>query len=149
MKIHIVTVGQPKLTYAQIGWAEYSKRLGRYHQVHTTHLADKWSDRSDKILETAAEAYKVALVIGAKQFSSQALADFLETRVGDSQDHKNREVCFLIGGPEGLPAAVIQAADLQWSLSELTFPHDLAMVICAEALYRASTINAGHPYHRG
>ncbi len=146
MKLHIITIGQPKLAYAQAGWAEYLKRLSRFHQVRSTHLADKWADDSAKFLETTGNAYKVALVIGAKQFSSEELASFLQKQ---AEDGKGREVCFLIGGPEGLPADVIRAADFQWSFSELTFPHDLAMVICAEALYRASTINAGHPYHRG
>lgn len=148
MKLHIITVGQPKLAFAQIGWQEYIKRLGRYHQVRTTHLADKWADTPAKFLDAAGNAYKVALVIHAKQLTSQQLAAFLDERVQDGQYKKDNEVCFMIGGPEGLPAEVIEAADLQWSLSELTFPHDLAMVICVETLYRASTISAGHPYHR-
>jgi 23S rRNA (pseudouridine1915-N3)-methyltransferase len=54
----------------------------------------------------------------------------------------------MIGGPEGLPAVVIEQLDYQWSLSKLTFPHDLAMVVTLEALYRASTIAAGSPYHK-
>ena len=58
-----------------------------------------------------------------------------------------REVAFLVGGPDGLPAEVIAASDLLLSFSRLTFPHDLAMVILAETLYRASTIAAGQPYH--
>ncbi len=146
MKLHIITIGQPKLSYAQAGWAEYLKRLSRFHQVRTTHLADKWADDASKLLETAGNAYKVALVIGATQFTSEELATFLRKHAEAGQ---GREVCFLIGGPEGLPVDIIQAADFKWSFSELTFPHDLAMVICAEALYRASSINAGQPYHRG
>lgn len=145
MKLHIITIGQPKLAYAQAGWAEYLKRLSRFHHIRTTHLADKWADNAGKLLEAAGNAYKVALVIGAAQFSSEELAAFLQNQADAGQ---GREVCFLIGGPEGLPADVIQVADFQWSFSELTFPHDLAMVICVEALYRASSINAGHPYHR-
>ncbi len=148
MKLHIVTVGQPKLAYAQTGWQEYVKRLGRYHQIRTSHLADKWADTPAKFLEAAGKAYKVALVIQAKQLTSPQLATFLDERAREGQYKKDNEVCFIIGGPEGLPLDAIAAADLQWSLSDLTFPHDLAMVVCAEALYRASTISAGHPYHR-
>ncbi|MBC7966751.1 MAG: 23S rRNA (pseudouridine(1915)-N(3))-methyltransferase RlmH, partial [Fuerstia sp.] len=78
------------------------------------------------------------LVIDAKQLSSPELAKFIE-----SHNQDGREVACLIGGPDGLPPEVIQAADMQWSFSRLTFPHDLAMVVLAETLYRASTIAAG------
>lgn len=143
MKLHIVTIGEPKLAYARAGWQEYLKRLQHYHDVRTTHLADKWADDGKRILQAAGKAYIVALVIESRQLTSEALADFLTKRALEG-----REVCFVIGGPEGLPEAVIAQADFTWSLSRLTFPHDLAMVILVETLYRASTITADHPYHR-
>lgn len=143
MKLHIVTVGEPKLTYAREGWQEYLKRLRRYHVVRTTHLADKYADDATAILKAAGNSYKVALVINGKQFTSEELAEFLQAR-----ELAAREISFIIGGPEGLPAQVIDQSDFAWSLSRLTFPHDLAMLVTLEALYRASTITAGHPYHR-
>jgi len=143
MKLHIITIGEPKLTYAKQGWEEYLKRLRRYHDVRVTHLADKWAYDAAHILPAAGNAYKTALVVGGSQFSSEELSVFLDKRALDG-----REVCLLVGGPEGLPAEVIAAADHKWSFSELTFPHDLAMVVLLEALYRASTISAGHPYHK-
>lgn len=143
MKIHIITVGEPKLVYAKAGWDEYLKRLNHYHSVRVTHIPDKWAYDATYILQAAGTAYKTALVIDGKQYTSPELADFLEKRAYDA-----REVCFLIGGPEGLPQDVIQQADFGWGLARLTFPHDLAMVVLLEALYRASTINAGIPYHK-
>jgi len=143
MKLHIITIGEPKLSYAKEGWNEYLKRLQRYHQVRITHLADKWAYDTSHIMLAAGSAYKVGLVIAGKSFSSPDLAAFLEKRALEG-----REVCFIIGGPEGLPMDVQQQMDLQWSFSPLTFPHDLAMVVLAETLYRASTIGAGHPYHK-
>lgn len=143
MKLHIITIGEPKLPYAREGWKEYLKRLGRYHEVRTTHLADKWAHDTKHILQAAGNAYIVALVIDGKQLSSEALAAFMSDRAMDG-----REVCFIIGGPDGLPVDVIDQAAYSWSFSALTFPHDLAMVVLAEALYRASTIAASHPYHR-
>lgn len=142
MKLHIITVGQPKLQYAQEGWAEYWKRLKHYHQLRVTHIPDKQND-AEHILAAAGNSYKVALVIEGEQQTSQQLAKFLDKRALEG-----REVSFIIGGPDGLPDKVIQAADLQWSFGQLTFPHDLAMVILLESLYRASTISTGHPYHR-
>jgi 23S rRNA (pseudouridine1915-N3)-methyltransferase len=143
MKLRILTIGAPKLAYAQIGWQEYLKRLQRYHTVRVTHLADKFAHDTTHILKAAGKAYKVVLAIGGNQFSTEQLADFLDKRAPEG-----REVCFIVGGPEGLPQSVIEQADLTWSFSKLTFPHDLAMVILLEALYRASTVNSGHPYHR-
>jgi 23S rRNA (pseudouridine1915-N3)-methyltransferase len=142
MKIHLVTIGQPKLDYARSGWEEYSKRLRHYHQLRITHIADK-QNNATAIQEAIGAAYCVALVIGGAQLSSAALATFLDKRAIEA-----REVCFVIGGPDGLPQAVISGADYAWSFSTLTFPHDLAMVILVESLYRASTISAGQPYHR-
>lgn len=143
MKLHIITVGEPKLAYAREGWREYLGRLQRFHSVRVTHIADKLAYDGAFIAQTAGNAYKIALVIDGRQFSSPELAEFLEKRALDA-----REVCFIIGGPEGLPQTVIEAADLDWGLAKLTFPHDLAMVVLLEALYRASSINAGLPYHK-
>jgi 23S rRNA (pseudouridine1915-N3)-methyltransferase len=143
MKLHIITVGSPKLNYAKTAWDEYFGRLKHQHQVRVTHLADKQNDTAH-LLAAAGSSYKVALVIdNGKQFSSPDLAKFLEKRALEG-----REVSFIIGGPEGLPLEVIAQSDLQWSFSDLTFPHDLAMIILLEALYRASSINQGLPYHR-
>ena len=141
MKIHIVTIGNPKLEYAQSGWNLYLERLKHYHSVRVTHISDKRNDATH-ITAAAGSAYRVALVINGPQMSSEELATFIEKRANVAQ-----ELCFIIGGPDGLPHDVIAAADKQWGLSELTFPHDLAMVMLAETLYRASTITAGQPYH--
>lgn len=144
MKLHIVTVGEPKLEYAKEGWDEYYGRLERYHRVRTTRVPDKKAYDSRYLLDAAGStSYKMALAVEGKQLESPGLAAFLGER-----SLEGREVCLLIGGPEGLPQEVITQADFAWSLSKLTFPHDLAMVVVLEALYRASTINAGHPYHK-
>jgi 23S rRNA (pseudouridine1915-N3)-methyltransferase len=143
MKLHLITVGEPKLAYAKEGWAEYLKRLQHYHQIRITHLNDKKAYDAEQLLQAAGNAYKIALVIEGAQFSSPELAHFLEKRALEG-----RETCFLVGGPEGLPDGVINTADFAWSFSKLTLPHDLAMVVLLESLYRASTISAGQPYHK-
>ena len=141
MKLHLITIGQPKLGYAKLGFQEYMTRLSHHHQVRVTHIADKHNDAAH-ILAAAADSYKVGLVIEGRQLSSPDLADFLEKRALES-----REVCFIIGSADGLPAGVIEKLDYAWSLSKLTLPHDLAMVVVAETLYRATSITAGQPYH--
>ena len=61
---------------------------------------------------------------------------------------EGRALAMLIGGPDGLSGECLERADLQWSLSPLTLPHALVRVIVAEQLYRAISMQSGHPYHR-
>jgi 23S rRNA (pseudouridine1915-N3)-methyltransferase len=143
MKLHIVTIGKPKLVYAKLGWEDYLSRLQRVHQVRVTHLADKYANDTVKLQEVISGTFVVALEIAGKDMNSPQLAEFLRNR-----ELAAKEVSFVIGGPDGLPEAFRQSVDFQWSLSRLTLPHDLAMVVTAEALFRASTILAGLPYHR-
>ncbi len=143
MKLHIVTIGRPKLAYAQTGWDDYLSRLQRLHTVRVTQLSDKYASDAAKLREVTAGSYTIVLEIEGKAMHSQELADFLRIR-----ELEAREVSFVIGGPDGLPDIIRTSADFQWSLSRLTLPHDLAMVVTLEALFRASTINAGLPYHR-
>ena len=78
-----------------------------------------------------------------KQLSSKGLAEKLS---GWQIDGRN--LCFVIGGPDGVADACKQRADFAWSLSQLTLPHGLARVLFAEQLYRAHSLHTGHPYHR-
>jgi 23S rRNA (pseudouridine1915-N3)-methyltransferase len=145
VKLHIITVGAPKLQYARLGFDEYISRLKHYHGVRITHVADKHND-AGHLLAAAGKAHKVALVIqsaSAREFSSPELAQYIQQR-----NLAGSETAFIIGGPDGLPPEILQASNLLWSFGRLTYPHDLAMLILAEALYRASTIAAGQPYHR-
>lgn len=142
MKLHIITVGQPKLAYARDGWDEYWGRLKHYHDLRVTHIPDKQND-AQHLTAAAGQAYKVALEIEGQQLSSPALAEFLDKRALEG-----REICFMIGGPDGLPQSVRDASDYRLSFGRHTLPHDLAMIVLLEALYRASTISGGQPYHR-
>ncbi len=65
------------------------------------------------------------------------------------EELEGRDVVFAIGGADGLPEAALSTAERRWSLSRLTFPHELARVLLYEQLYRAYTIRRGEPYHRG
>jgi 23S rRNA (pseudouridine1915-N3)-methyltransferase len=62
--------------------------------------------------------------------------------------HLARPICFLIGGAEGLDAAVIERADYVLSLGLMTWPHFMVRAMLAEQLYRAQAVAQGHPYHR-
>ena len=63
-------------------------------------------------------------------------------------DAGRERVALLVGGPDGLDATLKAGADDTLRLSDLTLPHAFVRVLLAEALYRAWSLNAGHPYHR-
>ena len=113
--------------------------------------------RSKKNMSDAAKAEEGAQILASvnaseqailldergKQLSSQQLASSLAGWQADGRD-----LCFIIGGPDGVSAACRDRADFTWSLSSLTLPHGLARVLFAEQLYRAWSLLSGHPYHR-
>jgi 23S rRNA (pseudouridine1915-N3)-methyltransferase len=143
MKMQLVTIGKPKLAYAVTGWGEYMTRLQRIHSVTVLHISDKHAYDATKILHDTAGTTRVILDIEGASYTSPQLATFLQKR-----ELESKPVSFIIGGPEGLPQVVRDSADFLWSLGPLTLPHDLAMVVALEALYRASSINLGLPYHK-
>jgi 23S rRNA (pseudouridine1915-N3)-methyltransferase len=142
MKIKIITIGEPKLSFAKEGFEEYVKRMKRFHNVEVIHLKDGVNDA--KILANMKQSFCVALDESGKELSSKELSIYLDEKALQSIG----QIAFLIGGPDGHSNKVMKQADFIWSFGKLTFPHDLAMLILAEALYRASTISVGHPYHR-
>lgn len=145
MKFHFITVGEPKLAYAKLGWEEYFGRLKRYHQLKVTRLRDSQPESEGKlILKAAGSAYLMPLDPRGKMLDSPSLSAHLEKLAL----HGSSEIAFVIGGPNGLSEEVRAQAQYLWSLSALTLPHDLAMVVMLETLYRAATIAKGEPYHR-
>jgi 23S rRNA (pseudouridine1915-N3)-methyltransferase len=76
-------------------------------------------------------------------YNTEQLADEL-----NSWKNSGRDVALLVGGPEGLSPACKALAEKSWSLSPLTLPHPIVRIILAEALYRAWSVTANHPYHR-
>ena len=87
--------------------------------------------------------FVIALDSGGPAPDSPALAALLARWL-----ESGRRPAFIIGGAEGLDAAVIARADALLSLGPLTWPHLLARAMLAEQLYRAQMITSGHPYHR-
>jgi 23S rRNA (pseudouridine1915-N3)-methyltransferase len=90
-----------------------------------------------------ANAFTVALDLGGTVTDSAGLASVLERWRG-----LGRPICFIIGGAEGLDSSIISRADHVLSLGAMTWPHFLVRAMLAEQLYRAWSIQTGHPYHR-
>jgi 23S rRNA (pseudouridine1915-N3)-methyltransferase len=91
------------------------------------------------------DAIAVVLDERGKPLASTAFA----AKIRSWQDHGIADLAFLIGGADGHADAVRQRADLLLSLGPMTWPHLLVRALIAEQLYRAQSILAGHPYHRG
>ena len=89
-------------------------------------------------------ALAIALDESGARLTTGQLARRLETWL-----HEEKDVAFMIGGPDGLADAALSTAHEKWSLSPLTLPHALVRIILIEQLYRALSILEGHPYHRG
>ena len=138
----ILTVGSPNLSFAKQGIAEYLKRISRFADLEMVHVKED-KKTTEKILKLCDKKFVVLLDENGKSFSSQKLANFLEQKKNQSQN-----LCFIIGGPDGHVSGIRNRADYVWSMSELTFPHDVAMMLLMETLYRSLLISAGHPYHR-
>ena len=87
----------------------------------------------------------IALDARGRDLDSEAFAG----RIRRWQDDGRPALVFAIGGADGLTDDVRRGADLVLSFGRMTWPHLLARAMLAEQLYRASSILAGHPYHRG
>lgn len=145
MRLHLITIGEPKLAYARAGWQEYTARLGRYHKLKVTHLAGSTPTKeSEAIQKAAGRAPIIALDPRGSIWSSEELSAYIEKQGVQGTG----ELAFCIGGPDGHTDVLRAASRALWSLSNLTLPHDLAMLVMSEALYRSATISAGEPYHR-
>lgn len=146
MRLHLITVGEPRFAYARAGWDEYERRLRRYHKVTVTRVTGRaQAQESEAVARAAGRAPLILLDPRGRQFTSEGLSAYLDAQAVGGVG----ELAFAVGGPEGHTESLRASAHALWSLSQLTLPHDLAMVVLAEALYRAATISAGEPYHRG
>jgi 23S rRNA (pseudouridine1915-N3)-methyltransferase len=85
----------------------------------------------------------VALDETGRALTSQAFADDLAATLA-----AGRDFAILIGGADGHGAAVTARADLVLAFGAMTWPHQIVRILAAEQIYRATTILAGHPYHR-
>lgn len=154
MKHELLFLGKTKESFIAEGVEEYASRLVHYTALKISVLKDKGKAKSspldaesEGLLMLAAVppgALIVALDSRGRQLSSEGFAKVISGWEMQGVKH----VCYLIGGPEGHCARVIQSADLLLSLSQMTFTHDMARMLLVEQLYRAYTINAGEKYHK-
>lgn len=156
MKARIIAVGEGMPGWVQQGFADYAKRLSHWLPVDLVEIgpgqrgkgrdpARAMADEGQRVLAALPKAAHLVCLDGrGRSHSSEQLAQRLEHWRG-----LGRDLAFAIGGPEGHDVSVRAAAGESWSLGPLTLPHPLVRIVLVEQLYRAASILANHPYHRG
>ncbi|MBJ7259817.1 MAG: 23S rRNA (pseudouridine(1915)-N(3))-methyltransferase RlmH [Chthoniobacterales bacterium] len=144
MKYLILTVGKSALPYAKGGRDEYLARIARFATVgKVTVKASDPAREGAGLLELSAGYFRVVLHERGTALTSRQFAANV-----DQWRQAARPIAIMVGGADGHDKHLLGAADFLWSLGPLTLPHELALVVALEQLYRAHTILAGHPYHR-
>jgi 23S rRNA (pseudouridine1915-N3)-methyltransferase len=155
MKIHFWSIGKNHEAYIKAGVEDFTKRICKYYPVEWTIIPqpknagmmsemDLKRKEGDIVLEWLNKGdYLAALDERGKQMTSEGLAGFIQRRGNESV----KNLVFLIGGAFGLDEAVLKRANYKWSLSHLTFPHQLVRLMLAEQVYRACTILKNEKYH--
>ncbi len=155
MQLLVAAVGQRMPNWVNEGWNEYARRMppGLALTLREINLEKRGKNADTRRLAAVeskalidampARARVVALDVRGQSWSTEKLAAHLEQWM-----QEGRDVGFMIGGPDGIDADIMQQADDRWSLGPLTLPHPLVRVVLAEQLYRAWTITQNHPYHR-
>lgn len=142
-----------------------SVRPGAAHHAALETIAQDYLQRCRRTLPAAARVFRTEAVLlefvaeekragaamfwiadlGGKSLDSVAFAE----RIREARDNGIRRLMLAIGPANGWSDAGRKAADLRLSLGAMTLPHELAWLVLAEQVYRASTILQGHPYHLG
>ena len=155
MKLSLWTIGKAHESYVKEGIEEFTKRISKYFTVEWLIVptpknagvlseSDLKKREADIIFQNLKpDDFLVALDERGKSFTSESLSSFLAQQAMDS----TKNTVFLIGGAYGLDETILQKAKVKWSLSGLTFPHQLVRLILAEQIYRACTILRNEKYH--
>ena len=155
MKIQFWSIGKNHEPYVKHGIEDFTRRIGKYFSVEWNIVPvpknagmmsemDLKKKEGEMILDwLTKDDYLIALDEIGKEMNSEKLAQFIQARANESV----KTLVFLVGGAFGLDEAVLKRANYQWSLSKLTFPHQLARLILAEQVYRACTIIRNEKYH--
>lgn len=155
INIHIITIGKTTSTWISSGFSEYAKRIPKNYRLNLVEISTSKRTKStniNQIIKNEGAALleaspKNSLIIAldehGKEWTTLELTKKLNAWHNEQQD-----ISLLIGGPDGLSSDCLRKAQVVWSLSKLTLPHQLIKIIVAEQIYRAWSIINKHPYHR-
>ncbi len=155
MKIECWAIGKPHESYVEEGVKDFTKRIENYFpfewrlfnlKKNSGSLSSEKLKQEESLLiidSLKSGDWLVSLDEKGKSLNSRKLAGYIQDRGNESA----RRLIFLIGGAYGLDEAVLKKSKFIWSLSDLTFPHQLVRLILAEQIYRACSIGRNEKYH--
>lgn len=153
MQLRLIWIGRTRNENLRLLVDDYLQRLVRFARCEVTELREATSKErttiveaeGKRILETLRpDAFVVLLDVEGREWSSEELAAEIE----NWQTSSVKEIAFIIGGHYGASTEVKRHANRLWSLSRLTFTHEMARVLLVEQLYRAYTITRKLPYQK-
>ena len=155
MKLIVAAVSARPPEWVVAGWTEYAKRMPRELPLELLEIKPEprtTGKTADAMMALEAARIDAQIPAGCRRIvldergeapTTRQLAERLAKWMAGGGD-----VAFIIGGPDGLDARIKNTAHETMRLSSLTLPHALVRVVLAEALYRATSVLKGHPYHR-
>lgn len=156
MNVKVIAVGKIREQGYKLAVDEFIKRLGAYcsfsvveipaQTIKDDSLAEKYmEEEAQKILAVIKpNSYVITLEIEGKILSSEQFAQ----KIDELTKEGINEVCFVIGGANGIAQSLRAKSSYKLSFSKMTFPHQLARVMLLEQIYRAMKILANEPYHK-
>ena len=155
LNIKIITVGDKMPDWVNEGAESYLSRIHSNTTVLLRQVSAKKRGKNvdiNRVLQLEGEAVLKQITADTRLICLDRLGKAHDSltfadKITDWQQ-LGQSVAFVIGGPEGLDAAVLARANETWTLSKMTFSHHVARVMLAEQLYRAWSITQGLPYHR-
>jgi len=153
--IRLLAVGERQPAWVDEAFRNYAGRFPPHWKFRLEVIATARRNKSEdpqRAIDSEAELILARIMADeqvvllderGKQPTSRDLAEQLAAWQADGRD-----LCFVIGGPDGVSDSCRARAGFVWSLSNLTLPHGLARVLYAEQMYRAWSLLSGHPYHR-
>lgn len=155
MHLRLIAVGERQPAWVEEAFKDYAARLPKAWKFHLDTISTAKRPKSGATKQ-AMEAEGKSILDQIRPTDNVIVLDERGKSLSTVQLEQQlagwlaggRDLCFVIGGPDGLTRDVKDRADATYSLSKLTLPHGMVRVLLAEQLFRAWSMSANHPYHR-
>ena len=152
MRLTVASVGRPRDRHLQSLVDDYASRIRRHWKLELIQVREG-DGNPDAVKAAESEALRRVVaprstLILLDERGDMPTSSELALRMEKAMNQSQADWTLLIGGANGHAPGMRNQADWVWSLSRLTLPHDLALVLLLEQLYRAGSILRGEPYHR-